>query len=479
MSVAGSVTTPPSYTVPLSGDGAAPGAADIEASEPGTTSNESELPAYMPSTRSSSTSRRRENPEPKEFSYDVKNRKGKSIAVLIIIAERSYSKHIPTFLQDSPVKGRVHLSLDKPDVIQSVVLSIRGEYITGANPDQQLIFLELSHPLWSQADGDPRSSNNVSEETSSSPRSHVASSSVRFSGKLEGEYTWPFSITLPKEVNVPCGKGKQLQTFTLPQTFNERHAKGSINYEMSLRINRGRFQSDHRIPAKFGYIPISRPPPFPPLRRVSYQEGTTLLGPTIDPEGWYSDNPVTIKGTLFNNRTIHIVCTLCYTRGSLIPLCIRLESDDYQALDLLSTPKAIVVSLKRRIKYQSDPERFLGSLVKDTIDYSQPAVWWPSSEGIEDNVGRFRFLNGELHLKVDMKPTSGIGDFAIEYSVVLFPFKTVGFEPSIDEVLLEYPVGIVTSFSHGPRPRKHAPPGYEADARPSIDFLTFDRPAAN
>lgn len=98
----------------------------------------------------------------------------------------------------------------------------------------------------------------------------------------------------------------------------------------------------------------------------------------------------------------------------MIPLCIRLESDDYQALDLLSTPKAIVVSLKRRIKYQSDPERFLGSLVKDTIDYSQPAVWWPSSEGIEDNVGRFRFLNGELHLKVDMKPTSGIGDFAIE-----------------------------------------------------------------
>lgn len=93
---------------------------------------------------------------------------------------------------------------------------------------------------------------------------------------------------------------------------------------------------------------------------------------------------------------------------------MRLESDDYQALDLLSNPKAMVVALQRRIKYHADPEKVLGSFAKDSVEYSQHAVWWPSSEGMEDNVGRFRFLNGELHLKADMKPTSAMADFAIE-----------------------------------------------------------------
>lgn len=267
MSTSGSVTTPPSYFVPLSGDGTSPGPGP-ENAEPDPESNTSELPAYMPSTRSSSMSRRRENPEPKEFSYDAKNRKGKSIAVLTIIAERSYSKHIPTFLQDSPVKGRVHLDLDKPDTIQSVVLTvsrlllclffvaqicqIRGEYLTGANPDQQLTFLDLSYPLWSQSEGDPRSVN--ASRDINITFGHVSSvPPARFSGRLLGQYTWPFSITLPKEVSVPCGKGKQPQMFALPQTFNERHAKGSINYEVSLRINRGKFQSDHR----YGVGPLS------------------------------------------------------------------------------------------------------------------------------------------------------------------------------------------------------------------------------
>ncbi|KDR78970.1 hypothetical protein GALMADRAFT_154856 [Galerina marginata CBS 339.88] len=466
---------PPSYSGPTSGVLATDGThLDTE------TSNVADLPLYTPGRRSVSRATSREEPQMKEFLYDTKNRKGKAVAVLNVIAERSYSKHIPTFLQDTPIKGSVSLSLDKPDTIQSVVLLIQGQFLTGASPDQQLNFLNLTCSLWSPSSGEPR--NDLAANDSSAPpinnSSRAVGAATRFTGKLHGEYSWPFSIPLPKEVVLPSGKEKEQKSFTLPQTFNERHARGSINYEMSVRISRGKLQSDYRIFARFGYIPISRPPPLPNLRRLSYQEGTLLLGPTIDPEGWYSEDSVTIQGSVFNNRTVQIGCTLClakplcYTRGSLIPLFLRLESDDQQSLDLLSAPKAISVALKRRIRYHFNPSKALGMYhLRDTIDYSQPAVWWPSTEGSEEPLGRFRFLNGELHLQPDMKPTSAMGDFRMEYNVVFFPFDTTGFEPSDNGALLEYPIDIVTSFAHGPRPRKFAPPGYESEARPPRDFL--------
>lgn len=87
---------------------------------------------------------------------------------------------------------------------------------------------------------------------------------------------------------------------------------------------------------------------------------------------------------------------------------------DEQALDLLSLPKAIVARLERRIRYFSNGEKTLESFVwKDGIDLSQPAVWWPSTEDSQ-NSGRLRFVNGELHLKADFKPTSAMAQFRIE-----------------------------------------------------------------
>ena len=51
----------------------------------------------------------------------------------------------------------------------------------------------------------------------------------------------------------------------------------------------------------------------------------------------------------------------------------------------------------------------------------------------------------------------------IQYSVVLFPLKTAGFETDSKSILAEEPVEIVTAFAPGPRPRSHAPPGYETE----------------
>ncbi|KAF8968091.1 hypothetical protein BDZ97DRAFT_1916318 [Flammula alnicola] len=431
-----------------------------------------DLPAYTPGQRVTTppTSRAVTSQNPKEFYYELKKR-GKTFAILTIIAEGTYSKHMPTFVEGSPVKGRVRLILDKPDPIQSVVVTILGQFITGANQGEQLTFIDISHTLWSQADGEPRNvSSNDARDSSSAPPGGAASPPTKFSGKLQGDYTWSFSIDLPKQVVVAFGSRDEPQVFTPPQTFNERHTRASISYEVSLRLMRNKLRTDHRIPAQFGYVPLTRPPPFPPLRRLAYQEGSPLLGPTVDLDGWYSPEPVRIKGKIFNTRALHVGCQLflakplSYTRGTVIPLCLRLEGDDQQGLDLLSSPKAIVLRLRRRIKYHYNAEKKLESFAwKDAIDHSQLAVWWPSAEGSEDRFGRVRYVNGELHLRSDIKPTSAVASFRIEYSVVLFPFDAAGIELLDSDPLLEQPVDIVTAYAPGPRSRMFAPPGYESD----------------
>ncbi len=73
-----------------------------------------------------------------------------------------------------------------------------------------------------------------------------------------------------------------------------------------------------------GYIPIMRPPVFPPLRLISYREGTPLLGPDIDPEGWHALAPVEIEGMLFKVRPVKVTCNVSIhtiTRASATNEC--------------------------------------------------------------------------------------------------------------------------------------------------------------
>ena len=121
---------------------------------------------------------------------------------------------------------------------------------------------------------------------------------------------------------------------------------------------------------------------------------------------------------------------LCYTRGSVIPLILLLESQDLEALDLLSSPRSVVVRLRRSIKYHSgaDPT-FERSAWRDpnlehvawrnAIEYSPLARWWPSAE-ISADFHSKRYLNGELHLVSNVKPTSAMVQFRME--VFLHPF---------------------------------------------------------
>jgi len=48
----------------------------------------------------------------------------------------------------------------------------------------------------------------------------------------------------------------------------------------------------------------------PPLRQLTYQEGASLVGPTVDLEGWHRSGLVKVEGKLFNNRPSDVACTV-------------------------------------------------------------------------------------------------------------------------------------------------------------------------
>ena len=102
--------------------------------------------------------------------------------------------------------------------------------------------MDVSKTLWSKSEGDPR---NVDSHDGSSS-SGATPTSPKFNGKLQGDYTWHFSIDLPKEVLIPCGNRNEPKVFTLPETFNERHTRASIIYEVSVRFIRNKLRAGHR-----------------------------------------------------------------------------------------------------------------------------------------------------------------------------------------------------------------------------------------
>jgi hypothetical protein len=63
---------------------------------------------------------------------------------------------------------------------------------------------------------------------------------------LQGEFAWPFSLDMPSEVLVPSGRRKDITTFSLPETFIERLARGSIAYEVLVKVTRSKWKIDYR-----------------------------------------------------------------------------------------------------------------------------------------------------------------------------------------------------------------------------------------
>ncbi|KAF4571281.1 hypothetical protein EYR36_008610 [Pleurotus pulmonarius] len=405
-----------------------------------------DLPPY--SRRRRDTVSQMPRREPVAHTYQLVSG-SKAWAVWKVVSSAKSSKSLPTFYEKETITGTLSLDVDRFESIQAIYVTVTGRIITGAGSSDSYTFLNTSVPIWSK---------------------------VAAGVKLQGSSTWPFSVPLPKTVSIPSSSGGS-KLCPLPETFMERGMMASIQYDLTLRIARGKLRADSTLTTPFGYVPNSKPESPSMLRQLAYEEGCpTIPGPDVDPEGWRTLPTVPVAGTLFNSRQLEARCNiaiakpLCYTRGSVIPCTLSMDSLDVQALDLLATSKAIVVNLRRTVRYYNSPSPLNKSdvLWRELSEDVGRAVWWPSVRGRGDDY--IRYLEGEIQLAKDLKPSASIAHFSVCYSVVVCPFDSPGFISSTTEPLHSEPVEIATMYARGPKPRSYAPPAYSRTTQRNEEF---------
>ena len=190
-----------------------------------------------------------------------------------------------------------------------------------SSPMEVANFLQVSQTLWS----------------ASAPSSSQGSSS---SGRLVGQYDWPFVLTLPSQCQCKSPNGN-LETYPLPASFSERLARVHIQYQVIATVHRTRFRVDStyvrlychfpvrwslnfylRLGTVIGYCPIIRPEPPSRARQLAYIGNTELPGPDTDPDGWKCLEPLQIRGSVFSTRTVDARCTVCLAMYTPVCLCL-------------------------------------------------------------------------------------------------------------------------------------------------------------
>jgi len=322
------------------------------------------------------------------------------------------------------------------------VLQVQGG--TTAVGQEEILFLNTTQTLWSP---DPKQG--------------------KSGEKLQGKHSLSFKFVLPKEVTMSLSKNKQA-SFKLPPNFSERASPSYIDYKLIVTVRRGMFQANLTLSHNFAFVPLTAPPLPSRLRQIAYRSGTGLIGPDRDRDGWKVLGPTELAGTLFNVRKVKVKCELAiatplaFPLRSPIPLFLTLRSNDQQALDVLSSPKAARVFLVRSLANGSDAvdDEAVRRSNNFFLESAGQAVFWSSSS--DDNS---RTLQGELEVKHGIKPSFVFPRFAVRYSIDLLPFVVPGFQLDTaagddNPALLSEAVIICTTHAPGIVPQSYTPPGY-------------------
>ncbi|KAI0074262.1 hypothetical protein K474DRAFT_1601787 [Panus rudis PR-1116 ss-1] len=364
-------------------------------------------PTYADTVRRSSQRSQAGAPRRIEHTYTLNSSKGVPWAKLAVYSRAQSPSHLPTFYEGEPITGYVSLMLEKEETIKSVTISVIGQ-LTSSMTDV-FLFLDTSRELWSVSMGDP-----------SNP---VTNAPVKYTGKLRGNYRWPFSISIPAHVTTRSADGGS-EAWRIPPSFSERMSRIHIQYQIVCQLRRGKFRVDSKLSTVFAFTPVIIPQPFSDARRLAYLNNTALPGPDMDPDGWQEVQPIQLQGVVFSVRAVELRITLwlakplCYTRGSVIPCNLAIECLDTQALHLLSAPKAIDIRLRRHVFMGlANASNTNTRMSKHGVEFGEEvediraSVWWLSRDGTMR-----RTLSGEIHLARDLKPTSKIGKFELYVS---------------------------------------------------------------
>ncbi|KAI0708548.1 hypothetical protein C8Q76DRAFT_799799 [Earliella scabrosa] len=401
---------------------------------------------------------------PTEHLYHLTNSRGQPWLTLKVMSDAPASNYLPAFFEGEAITGVVSLHREKEDSIRSITIQAVGQMTSSVT--EVLTFVQVSETVW---DG------------STTPSSTPSNSNAT---RLVGHYTWPFSLTLPTHCQLKASNG-ETRTHRLPSSFSERMARVHIQYQILVTVHRSRFRVDSTLGTVIGYSPVIRPDAPSMARQLAYIQNTPIPGPDVDPDGWKCLPPLNIRGSVFSTRTVDAICTLalakplCYTRGSVIPCVMTVETTDPQALDLLSEPRTPVVRLLRQIATRETAPNTSGGKKLPSLEYEHDvqelatAVWQPDITRRPNK----RSLHGEIHLSAGLKPTCGLGKFELSYAVLVYPPKAVAFQPDGggQTVLQQEPVVIGTVHAPGPRPRVCSPPGYDdaSSMGQSAEFRIF------
>lgn len=404
------------------------------------------LPRYTSRARRATLAHPLVRREPTEHVFQLVDGR-RAWAILKLHSSAKSAKSIPTFYEKENITGTLEIDAEKGDSsIRSITIEITGRIITSARVEDNHTFLTVIHPIWSKSPDAPRATS-PSEGTTGS--------------KLVGKCTWPLSIPLPRTVNEV---GEDAEPYPLPETFREMDMHASVQYELVVHVARGKLRADHWIRAPFAYVPSSRPGPISELRQFAYEQSLPTPGPDVDPQGWSLPRGAVTRGLVFRSREAEVHCSLslanplCYTRGYTIPCFLKLSSRDSQALDWVANPSSIQVGLRRTVKYYIAAT--FGRTDVAWKEYSKDICFatWRPSRTLQGDTNTF-YLEGEIRLPKDLKPSSKMGRFSISYSVDLYPFDLTGFQGSEDvDFLLSEPVEIVTMRAKASQHALYCPP---------------------
>ncbi|KAJ7582698.1 hypothetical protein C8J56DRAFT_1167750 [Mycena floridula] len=257
---------------------------------------------------------------------------------------------LPTIYEKETLRGEVVLESDKG--VQGIRVSVTGRIISGSECADSHTFLSRTMSL------------------------------------APGVRT--FEIELPRT----------LEGEKMPETFQERNSGVSVQYHLTVLVDKGKFRGNTHIVTAFAYVPTNKPPPASLLRQLASQQSLPIPGPNVDPDGWG------------HFEGLSLAKPFVYTRGTSIPC--------------FSSSPAI---LRRTVRYS-----FKSVLGKKDI------TWREETEEVA------RAGSDCIPLPKTLKPTSSMAHFSVSYHIV------VG--------RLAIPVDIVTMHARGPR--EECPPAYNS-----------------
>jgi len=105
---------------------------------------------------------------------------------------------------------------------------------------ENFTFLDITHTLWSPTSGRPFTIADTKDSSSSStPLPSRNDNQTLFHGPLQGEFSWPFAVDLPKTVVAALHFGhREMGTFQLPHTFKDPFTRATIVYTVTLTLKR-------------------------------------------------------------------------------------------------------------------------------------------------------------------------------------------------------------------------------------------------